>query len=222
MSFTIEGVEEIMISDGHEDYLGDTWEAKLAAIDLFLTLVNAALLVILAFLNRFKLLKEQRHLFYVMVLFLTYQILSYLIVLVLSAIVYLGLCLCGKRHLAYSLTKLYSWLQSLGEFCILSLCAYEGFEWLWSQRLSGMTFHQAFFICMILTIAFKIARIVAAFCQKSPLKRIHMMYIGGQAYRVKHDTENKQRDSVIKMLAGLKDCQMVSEDQKVTVDGLEL
>lgn len=222
MSFRIEGVEEIMISDGHEDHYQDSWESKLSTIDLFLTTVNAVLLIVLAIVNRFNILKEQRNLFYLMVLFLSYQILSYLVVLIISALVYLVLCICRKRHLAYSISKVYSWLQSIVEFVILTYCAIEGIDWLWSSRLSGMTYHQIFFVCMILTIAFKIARIFAAFCHKSPAKKIHMMYIGGQSYRVRHDTENSQRDSVIKMMAELKDSAMVKDDERVTVEGLDL
>ena len=49
-----------------------------------------------------------------------------------------------------------------------------------------------------------------------------MMYIGGQAYRVRHDTENSQRDLVIKMMAELKDSAMVKDDERVTVEGLDL
>lgn len=222
MSFRIEGVEEIMISDGHEDQFQESWESKLAAVDLFLTTVNAVLLIVLAIVNRFKMLKEQRNLFYLMVLFLSYQILSYMVVLIISALVYLVLWICRKRHLAYSISKVYSWLQSVVEFGILTYCAIEGIDWLLSSRLSGMTYHQIFFVCMILTIAFKIARIVAAFCHKSPPKKIHMMYIGGQAYRVRHDTENSQRGSVIKMMAELKDSKMVKDDERVTVEGLDL
>jgi hypothetical protein len=130
MSFRIEGVEEIMISDGHEDHYQDSCESKLSTIDLFLTTVNAVLLIVLAIVNRFEILKEQRNLFYLMVLFLSYQILSYLVVLIISALVYLVLCICRKRHLAYSISKVYSWLQSIVEFVILTYCAIEGIDWL--------------------------------------------------------------------------------------------
>lgn len=223
-SFTIENVEEVMISDsdGHDERSETVWDSRLAAIDMFLMIINAVLLVILAVAHRFELLKEHRRLFYIMVLFLMYQILSYLFVLLISAVVYLALLIACKSHLAYSLMKVYRWLQSITEFCLLTYCAIEGLIWLWQNKDTDMTYHQIFFICMILTVAFKIARLITAFCHKTPAKRMHLMYIGGQVYKVHHDTENKQREEILKMMDNIQNCTLVKDDERITVDGIEL
>jgi hypothetical protein len=220
-SFIVDNVEEVMVNDGTEE-VEEFWDSRWSVIDVFLVVLMATLLIVTAFMNRTSILHEQRTLFLLMVLFLTYQILSYVIVFLISAVVALVLLICCKYHLAYGLNKLYRNLQSLVEISILGYSFYEGLRWLLSDRLEGKIYHQMFFLCMLLTISFKLIRIVMAFCHSGPRKQVHLAYIGGQSYRVHQSRESQQRKEVVSMMAKISDGTMVSPDQKVKVEGLEL
>lgn len=220
-SFTVDNVEEVMINDGTEE-VEEFWDSRWSVIDVFLVTLMAILLIIVAYLNRFSILHEQRALFLLMVLFLTYQILSYVIVFTLSAIVALILCLCRRYEVAYGLNKVYRNLQYLVEIGILGYCFYEGLCWLLSDRLTGKTYHQMFFLCMLLTISFKLIRIVMAFFHNGSRKMVHLTYIGGHSYRVHQSRESQQRQEVSQMMSKIGDSSLVAPDEKVKVEGLEL
>lgn len=220
-SFTIDNVEEVMINDGTEE-VEEFWDSRWSVIDVFLVTLMAILLIVVAYMNRFSILHQQRALFLLMVLFLTYQLLSYVVVFILSAVVALVLLVCGKYNLAYGLSRLYRNLQYLVEISILSYCFYEGLSCLLSDRLEGKLYHQMFFMCMLLTISFKLIRIVMAFCHSGPRKQVHLAYIGGQSYRVHQSRENLQRQEVHSMMAKIGDSSLVAPEDKVKVEGLEL
>ena len=220
-SFIVDNVEEVMINDGTEE-VEEFWDSRWSVIDVFLVILMAILLVVTAFINRSHILHEQRTLFLLMVLFLTYQILSYVIVFFISAIVSLVLLICCKYHLAHGLGKLYRNLQYIVEITILGYSFYEGLRWLLSDRLEGKVYHQMFFLCMLLTISFKLIRIIMAFCHSGPRKQVHLTYIGGQSYRVHQSREGQQRQEVALMMAKISDSTMVLPEEKVKVEGLEL
>lgn len=220
-SFTVDNVEEVMINDGTEE-VEDFWDSRWSVIDVFLVTLMSILLIVVAYLNRFFILHQQRSLFLLMVLFLTYQILSYVVVFILSAVVALALLLCGKYNIAYGLNHLYRNIQYLVEISILGYCFWEGVLWLLSDRLDGKVYHQMFFMCMLLTISFKVIRIAMAFCHAGPRKQVHLAYIGGQSYRVHQSRESQQRVEVSNLMARIEDGKMVSPDEKVKVEGLEL
>lgn len=220
-SFTIDNVEEVMIDDGNGE-VEDFWDSRWSVIDVFLVTLMAILLIIVAYMNRFSILHQQRSLFLLMVLFLTYQILSYMAVFLISALVALALIICRKYEVAYSLNKVYRNLQSLVEIGVLGYCFYEGVSWLLSDRLTGLLYHQMFFMCMLLTISFKLIRIIMAFCSKGPRKQVHLTYIGGHSYRVHQSRESQQRQEVSEMMSKIHDGSLVAPGQNIKVEGLEL
>lgn len=220
-SFTIDNVEEVMINDGTEE-VEEFWDSRWSVIDVFLVTLMAILLIVVAYMNRFSILHEQRALFLLMVLFLTYQILSYMAVYLISALVASILCCCGKYEMAYSLSKVYRNLQYFVEIGILGYCFYEGVSWLLSDRLTGKTYHQMFFMCMLLTISFKLIRIVMAFFHNGSRKMVHLAYIGGHSYRVHQSRESQQRHEVTVLMSKIGEGSMVAPDQTIKVEGLEL
>ena len=214
-------MEEVMVGDG-TDEVEDFWDSRWRVIDVFLMTIMAILLIVVAYGNRFTILNQQRSLFLLMVIFLTYQILSYILVFIISAKVALFLCMLRKYDIAHGLNGIYRNIQYAVEFMILSYCFFDGMVWLLSDRLEGKIYHQMFFLCMLLTISFKIIRIVMAFCHKGPNSQVHLTYIGGQSYRVHQSRESLERMEVNNMMAKVTDSQMVNVKDKIQVDGLEM
>lgn len=95
-----ETIEEVMIGDDHENF-EDMQHDKWLLVDIVFLFSLSMLLVYIAITNRKQILYSQLDIFVTMVVFISYQLISYLICFTLSVIVYMLLCIVCKRRTAY-------------------------------------------------------------------------------------------------------------------------
>lgn len=214
-------VEEVMIGDGQEEiefHLLHKW----GSLDLVLMVLMAVFAGALAFINRAEILESQMYFFLLMLMFLTYQITSYLICLLSSLVVY-AVCSCiGKRHLAYKFTNFYDWLRHFLEVSILVYCGYHAIVLLFTSRLRSLVLHQVFFYMMFVMILLKLVRLMCVFFGKTQFKPQHVVVVGGGIYKLNAHRDDQKQKEVLSMMASMDSGKMVSGDEKVQVEGLDL
>jgi hypothetical protein len=214
-------MSEIMV--GSDPNSGDDhWNNKWGAIDVFLTLIMAALLIFITITYRHVVMHDQRSIFLLMIVFLAYQLVSFLVVLIISAIVFLILKIFKKEPAAHKLISFYDWFRHVLEASILIFCLVEAVLLLRGDKLKRFSFHQLYFWLMIVTIAFKFIRLIWAFFSPAADTAGQLVLINGNTYRLKAAGNGQSTAEVIDMMSKFDNNQLVRENETVHVEGLEM
>jgi hypothetical protein len=214
-------MSEIMV--GTDPHSGDDhWYNKWGAIDVFLTVIMAGLLIWITITYRHVMLQHQRNIFLLMIVFLAYQLLSFLVVLIISAIVFVILKIVKKEPAAHKLISFYDWFRHVLEASILIFCLVEAVLLLRGDKLNGYLFHQLYFWLMIVTIAFKFIRLIWAFFSPAADTSGQLVLINGNTYRLKAAGNGQATAEVIDMMSKFDNNQLVRENETVHVEGLEM
>ncbi len=214
-------VEEVMVGDGQEEiefHLMHKW----GSLDLVLMALMSVFAAAIAYIHRAEILRSQLNHFLLMLLFLTHQITSYLICLLISLVVF-SFCACiGKKHVAYKLTNFYDWLRFFLEVGILVYCSYHAIALLLTPEFRSLVLRQVFFYMMLIMIVLKLVRILCVFFAKSQFKPQHFVVVGGGIYKLNAHRDDQKHKEVLAMMASMDCGKMVSSDEKVQVEGLNL
>lgn len=182
-----ETIEEVMIGDDHENF-EDMQHDKWMLVDMVFLFAMCMLMIYIAITNRNQILHSQLDIFIMMVLFISYQLVSYLICFALSVIVYILLCLVCMKQKAYRLGRCYLIIQELLEAVVLMLCATYGIYMIATRRLDYMTSHRFFVWCMLFVIAFKFLRFFLHFFSKGGRINRQVELFGNGMFRVRRHT----------------------------------
>lgn len=214
-------MSEIMVGTDPQS-AEENWSNKWGAIDVFLTVLMAALLIGITISYRHVMMQHHRSIFLLMITFLGYQLISFLVVLLISAIVYVILKIMGKEPAAHKLISFYDWFRHVLEASILIFCLVEAVMLLRGDRLNGYLYHQLYFWMMIVTIAFKFVRLIWAFFAPAAATTGQLVLINGNTYRIKSTGNGNSTAEVIGMMANFDKNQMVKENETIRVEGLEM
>jgi hypothetical protein len=214
-------VEEVMIGDGQEEieyHLMHKW----SSLDLMLMVLMTFFAAVITFINRAEILRSQLYHFLLMLMFLTYQITSYLICFLSSLVVLIVSTCIGKKQFAYKLTNCYDWLRHLLEITILVYCGYHAIVLIFTSKLKSLVLHQVFFYMMLVMIVLKLFRLICIFFGKTHFKPQHVVVVGGGIYKLNAHRDDQKHKDVLSMMASIDNGKMVSNDEKVHVEGLDL
>lgn len=214
-------MSEIMVGTDPQS-AEENWLNKWGAVDVFLTIVMAALLIWITISYRHVMIHHHRSIFLLMITFLVYQLLSFLVVLFISVIVYVILKIMGKEPAAHKLISFYDWFRHVLEASILIFCKIEAIMLLRGDRLKGYPYHQLYFWIMIVAIAFKFVRLIWAFFAPTADTTGQLVLINGSTYRLKSTGKGNATAEVLGMMANFDKNQMVKENETVKVEGLEM
>lgn len=214
-------MSEIMVgTDPHSPE--EHWYNKWGAIDVFLTVVMSALLIGITISYRHVMINDHRSIFVLMVVFLAYQLVSFLFVLIISVFVYLVLKILNKEPAAHKLISFYDWFRHVLEASILIFCGVEAIMLLRGDRLKGYIYHQLYFWLMLGTIMFKFIRLIWAFFSPAADTAGQLVLINGSTYRLKAAGKGQATAEVIEMMSKFDKNQMVKEGETIKVEGLEM
>ena len=214
-------VEEVMIGDGQEEiefHLMHKW----GSLDLLMMVLMTIFAAAIFFVHRAEIFRTHQNHFLLMVMFLTYQISSYLVCLLISLVVFIVCSCIGKKQLAYKLTNFYDWLRHILEITILIYCGFHAIILLVYSKVSTLVLHQVFLYMMLVMIVLKLFRFICIFFGKTHFRTQHVVVVGGGIYKLNAHRDDKKQKEVLSLMASMNSSKMVSNDEKVHVEGLDL
>lgn len=138
-------VEEITFDDGQEEVETD-WRSKWRIVDIILNVLMALLFVLIVYRPWADALGKMLWTLSILLLFLIYPLVSYILVFMISVVIYACLSMSGKDAAAHNLIYFYSWLKNLIEGAILVICCMEALRGLILNQTITSVYLQVYFV----------------------------------------------------------------------------
>jgi len=216
-------IEEVIMFSDNLDEVETHWRNKWRIVDVILTIGMSVIFAIIVYRHRQEALRKLLWVFIFMLLFLIYPLVSYGIVFLVSAVIYVCLAMSGKKNQAHKLTWFYVWLRHLLEGAILMLCTIEAIRGLISSDYDNYIFHQVYFVLMIFVVLFRVVRMFWVFFRSAEGKTnsSQMIFLGGGLFKINNSDSSKKTTHVTEMMQKMGDGKMVGENDVVHVEGLD-